>query len=99
MISMKNPKISYLVDTLFQMSKKNYLDYILNIGISSPHKKSKLCEEDHNFRVNIFSIAINNFLEHKDINLLFNEEYYLENNNETWDNLNDMFFDEDENHF
>ena len=94
-ISLKNPKISFLIDSLFLLSKKYYLDYISNLG--SPNKKIKNCLNIHLNTLELFKNSVNSFLEHKQLSLFFEEEYFKETEKDILiTDLNDFYFDNDE---
>ena len=94
LIFFKNPKIYYLVDNLFLLSKKYYLNYITNLG--SPNKKIKNCLNLHLNTLNEFKTAIDSFLEHKQLNKLFENKYYLEiTEKNEFNDLDNYYFDEE----
>ena len=92
-ISMKNPKIAYLIDILYKITQNEYSKYTLNIG--SPNKKNKTDEISHKNCIENFKEIVVKFLQHKDIGILFNENFYNEDDREIWDHFNEFYFEED----
>ena len=95
LISLKNPKIFYFVDSLFLLSKKYYKDYISHLG--TPNKKIKNCFLNHTNNLELFNNAINSFLEHKQLSILFEEIYYKDfYKDDFFDELDNFYYDEEE---
>ena len=50
-------------------------------------------EKEHISKLNLFKVAINNFINHKEISLLFQENYYKDVDNKILDTLDEFYFE------